>query len=238
MNDRYCVLLGPVARFTQVQRLRLAPGDVVETVAEIRRLVSESGHLDAEWWVGDSATPRDLAKRLLELGLVRAERPPHEPRFTAMALVDAPAEVPGVVARPVETFEEYELASDIAENAFAVPESERAEWRRIARERWEIEKAPESRVKRFLAWVDGQPAATATAVFGDAGALLIGGSTLPEARGRGAYRALVRTRWDEAVRRGTPGLVVQAGAMSRPILERLGFQPVCRIEALLDPSSA
>ena len=34
--------------------------------------------------------------------------------------------------------------------------------------------------------------------------------TLPDARGRGAYRALVRARWDDAVRRGTPALVVHA----------------------------
>ena len=41
------------------------------------------------------------------------------------------------------------------------------------------------------------------------------------------YRALVRARWDDAVAAGQPALVVHAGAMSRPILERLGFQ-ACR----------
>jgi hypothetical protein len=33
---------------------------------------------------------------------------------------------------------------------------------------------------------------------------------------------------------GTPVLVTQAGAMSRPILERLGFVAVCEVRALLD----
>ena len=46
------------------------------------------------------------------------------------------------------------------------------------------------------------------------------------ARGRGAYRAVVRARWDAAVARGTPALAVGAGPMSRPILERLGFEQV------------
>jgi predicted GNAT family N-acyltransferase len=51
--------------------------------------------------------------------------------------------------------------------------------------------------------------------------------TLPSARGRGAYRALIAARWDEAVARGTPALAVQAQETSRPILERCGFEVVC-----------
>ena len=61
-----------------------------------------------------------------------------------------------------------------------------------------------------------------------------GGATLPAARGRGAYRALVAARWEDAVVRGTPVLVTQAGALSRPILARLGFREVCTIRVLLD----
>jgi predicted acetyltransferase len=57
---------------------------------------------------------------------------------------------------------------------------------------------------------------------------------LPEARGRGAYRALVAARWRDAVERGTPLLVTQAGRMSQPILERIGFRRVCEIRILLD----
>jgi predicted GNAT family N-acyltransferase len=57
--------------------------------------------------------------------------------------------------------------------------------------------------------------------------LLDGAATLPRARGRGAYRALIAARWDEAAARGTPGLVVQAQETSRPILERCGFAVVC-----------
>ncbi len=86
----------------------------------------------------------------------------------------------------------------------------------------------------YVALVDGQPAARATASFTEHGALLFGGATLEWARGRGAYRALVRARWDDAVARGTPVLVTHAGAMSRPILTRLGFREVSQIHILLD----
>jgi hypothetical protein len=85
----------------------------------------------------------------------------------------------------------------------------------------------------FLASVEGRPAATATAVLADRGVFMIAGSTLPWARGRGCYRALVRARWDLAVERGTPALVTHAvPGTSYPILERLGFEDVCTLRRL------
>jgi GNAT superfamily N-acetyltransferase len=64
--------------------------------------------------------------------------------------------------------------------------------------------------------------------------LLGGGAVLPQYRGRGVYRALVASRWEAAVEMGKPALTVHAGAMSRPILERCGFEEVCRVEVLAD----
>jgi GNAT superfamily N-acetyltransferase len=52
---------------------------------------------------------------------------------------------------------------------------------------------------------------------------LWGGGTLAEWRGRGIYRALVRSRAELAVQRGYAYLTVDASPDSRPILERLGF---------------
>jgi hypothetical protein len=46
----------------------------------------------------------------------------------------------------------------------------------------------------------------------------------------------VRARWDVAVARGTPAIVVQAGQMSRSILERLGFRTICTIRLFGDDS--
>jgi GNAT superfamily N-acetyltransferase len=53
-----------------------------------------------------------------------------------------------------------------------------------------------------------------------------GGSTHPEWRGRGIYRALVAHRAALAVARGRRWLEVDALPTSRPILERLGFRAV------------
>jgi GNAT superfamily N-acetyltransferase len=80
----------------------------------------------------------------------------------------------------------------------------------------------------------GEPVAAATALLTPVGVFLGGAATLPEARGRGAFRALVHARWEEAVRRGTPFLAVEAGPQSRPVLERLGFERIGETEAFLD----
>ena len=86
----------------------------------------------------------------------------------------------------------------------------------------------------FLAFLDDRLAAAGYASYTPLGLLLFGGATLPTLRGRGAYRALVAARAHEAAERGTPVLVTHAGRMSRPILDRLGFEPVARIDRLLD----
>ena len=90
------------------------------------------------------------------------------------------------------------------------------------------------RFVRYVAWVDGGPAGAASAAFGDVGAVLYAGSTRVSARGRGAYRALVRARWDDAQERGVPALVTWSGSMSEPILRRLGFLEVGRQRILRD----
>lgn len=84
----------------------------------------------------------------------------------------------------------------------------------------------------YAAWLDGRIASVGRAAFTRVGGYLTGGATAGWARGRGAYRAVVRARWDAAVERGTPALAVGAGDMSRPILEGLGFRQVLQFRRL------
>ncbi len=86
----------------------------------------------------------------------------------------------------------------------------------------------------FVALEGAEIVAFAGARFGRSTVYLGGSGTRPDKRGRGAYTALVRARWDAAVERGTPVLTVGAGAMSRPILERLGFSIVGWTDNLVD----
>ena len=150
-----------------------------------------------------------------------------------MVLTEEPPAVDGVEARRVADAAELALASTISATAFGEDEDE-ANWE----ERFAAERA--GHVPRmYLAFADGAAGGCRSgAVRGRApGGHAHHGGVLAEARGRGAYRALVRARWDEAVEAGQPALVVHAGAMSRPILERLGFEAVAEQEVLLDPTT-
>ncbi len=237
VDPRYVVYLwGRVTHpaATVVQRLRLSPENVEETVAAVRALLAERGRPASTWEVGNSATPPGLAGRLLALGM----EPYEEPLAVGMVLLETPPPVATDVAvRKVETLDEYLAAIDIANEAFGMSERDREEARADAGRSFR-ERKESGRVDTFLAWLDGEPVAVGWATYADAGVVLNGGSTLPRARGRGAYRALVAARWEEAARRGTPALITQAGAMSRPILRRLGFQEVAEIRILLDDRRA
>lgn len=80
----------------------------------------------------------------------------------------------------------------------------------------------------LLAYADGEPAATGRlesprdCPF----AGLFDGGVIPRYRGAGLYRAIVADRAIEAARRGARYLNVNARETSRPILERLGFEPL------------
>ena len=80
----------------------------------------------------------------------------------------------------------------------------------------------------YVAEADGQPVSAAWVRFRGDGtfALLQGGATLREWRGRGIYRALVAKRATRAAGRVFPYLLVDAAADSRPILKRLGFAAI------------
>jgi GNAT superfamily N-acetyltransferase len=233
LEDGYCVFIGPMAQMTMVQGLRLRPERVGAAVEQVRALARDRQRTRVTWWIGDSATPADLEERLLELGLVRSAMPIHEPTYAALALVGPPEGESGeIVARRVESFDEFVTAGEITHDAFEHTEEQRASTRDVQPMLYELER--QDVTATYLAFVDGEPAGSATAVFAEAAVMLLGGATLPHARGRGCYRALVQARWEDAVRRGTPALVVQAGEMSRPILERLGFTQVSELRVLLD----
>jgi len=86
----------------------------------------------------------------------------------------------------------------------------------------------------LYAAIDGRIVGASHAAFGRAGINLFGAAVVPEARGRGVYRSLVLARWDLAVERGTPALTVQAGRMSRPLCERMGFVFVDAVRVFVD----
>jgi GNAT superfamily N-acetyltransferase len=213
-----------------VQRIRLAGADAGRAVADARAFMREHALRVGSWWVSDRSTPADLEERLLAEGLCILER---DYRVDGMLLTVEPPDIAeGLSVREAATLEDYVAATEAQWEAFGTP----ADRRHDPAHEYELEREADV-VRLYAAWLDGRVVGAGRGIFTPRGVLLSGGSTVPAARGRGVYRALVRARWDAAVERGTPALAVQAGAMSRPILARLGFETVCRFRRLEDVAS-
>jgi GNAT superfamily N-acetyltransferase len=157
----------------------------------------------------------------------------------AMVLDHEPPPSPAdIKLRRVETFADYTTWWEVMFEGFGMPEEERDATRATLGERWAATADDPSRWS-YLALVEGVPVAEGSVRRTVHGPLwLAGGATLPSFRGRGIYRALVRARWDDAVRLGAGALVVMANVdTSYPILERLGFRAVGRVRMLADRSA-
>ncbi len=229
-DERVCVIQGTV--WAGVSGVRVGPDEVEALVAEVHEQVPAEKL--TTWWLDPGAQPADLEQRLRALGFVEPrDRGSH---LHALALAGEPAPGPAdVTVRLVETVEGYVVANEVMWEAFQTPPQRREQQRPHLRAEFESHRAAGSPLT-FLAELDGRPVGLGRSVLSDRGVFLIAGAVLPGARGRGVYRALVRARWEDAVARGTPGLVTEAlPDTSYPILKRLGFEEVCTIRRLEDP---
>jgi len=223
----------PLGRFAA--RVRFA-GDVDERVAAVRTWFRAQGRDAFTWKLGSLTRPADLEIRLRADG---AHEDKAEPEHTAMVLDHEPPAVTGFAVKVVDSYEEYVASAEIVAVGLGASftDEERAAMREQLPDRYvTYREHPVSR--RYLALSDGRPIGVGNMARTSVGVVaLTGGATLPEARGRGAYRALVRARWDAAVAAGTPVLVTQASGLSRPILERLGFRAVGPVVELIDTTT-
>jgi GNAT superfamily N-acetyltransferase len=205
-------------------------GDVEAAVAWSRAEGRARGLRDIEWWLGWSATPADAGERLLAQGLVED---PSARVLAGMTCRVAPPGVAEVEVRRVTTLPDYLAALEVDWTVWGIDIDERA--RRRASEIARFEPTADSGVvHHFSAYLDDRRVGFGRAIDMADGVALMGGAVLEEARGHGVYRALVRARWEHAAARGTPLLVVQAGEMSRPVLERLGFEQHGEIHLFVD----
>jgi hypothetical protein len=224
-TGRYTLCLGVGSTWNTVQRQRFPLEELDDVLEEVRAQLRERGRTQTQWEVGSSA-PDGLVEALYERGLTRDG----DGYAVALVLTREPPPVrKGLTARRIRSFEEYAAANAVQWEAFESSPEEIAESKRSLEQRY-VETAD----VMHAVWLDGTLVCAGTAGLSDHGLLLYGGATLRSARGRGAYRALIRARWDEAAALGTPALITQGGSMSRPILERLGFERVGEVQMLLD----
>ncbi|MEV7731389.1 GNAT family N-acetyltransferase [Streptomyces sp. NPDC088921] len=174
-----------------------------------------------EWKLYGHDLPFDLGQRLRAAGFTA------EPEETLMiaevADLTLDVEPPeGIRFLPVTDRAGVDLVADVHEKAFGT-DSSRLRHQLLAR----LQDDPDT-VVAVVALAGDVPvsAARMELVPGTRFAGLWGGGTVESWRGRGIYRALVAHRARAAVERGYRYLQVDAMATSRPILERLGFEPL------------
>lgn len=196
--------------------------DGASAAAAIDRQISyfQSLGRDFEWKLHDHDAPAGLGSLLRERGFV-----PGEPEVVmAMDLNGTRLEAPAPAGYSVRPLGDGESLDGVTAVQYAVWPDEKLDWlaASLARER---AARPEA-IRFHAAWNAGRPVCVGWTRFHGSFASLYGGSTLKEHRGRGVYRAMLASRLDEARRRGAAFALVDAGPMSRPILARLGFEPL------------
>lgn len=173
---------------------------------------------ELKWKVYDHDAPANLGAALAAAGFVAERRE----TFLALDLADPrawPAPPAGIEVRQVADRAGVEDMIAVSEAAFGA-----ASWNADAL----TERLTDPGLEMYVVYADGQPVTSGRLELfeGTPFAGLYGGGTMPAFRGRGAYRALVAARAAAAQRRGFRYLATDARDTSRPILERVGFEPV------------
>jgi len=225
-TPRFVVVAGSDGVWASVQGVRLRDGEAPEAVAEVRGLLRPARTRVVGWWLCERATPVNVEEQLLEAGVQLVES---DYRLDGLLATTAPpAGPPEIEVSLATTAEEWAAVRELQDDVFDNPPARRATREQLLAEFGRTNTA------LFGARLDGELVGAGAATPSSRGMLLWGGSVRADARGRGCYRALVRARWDEAVRRGTPALTVSANDKSGPVLRRLGFEKVLGFRRLED----
>jgi GNAT superfamily N-acetyltransferase len=186
--------------------------DTADTAIQQQVAFFQSIGQDFEWKAFAHDQPPDLVQRLAAHGF-------HIDDPEAVLLLDLASAQTSASYDVKRLLDPVELA-DVAAIKWRADDKHRTE--RLA---YEMTHAPDS-ISVYVAYVDKIPGACAWVRFPpqSAFASLWGGTTVPELRNRGLYTALLHARIHEAQLRHYRYLTVDAGPMSRPILEKRGFQ--------------
>ena len=230
-TDRYTLCMGPGKTWNTVQRQRMRPDEIDDVLDETRSLLRERGRTKTQWEVGSSAEPPDLVEQLLERGLTWDK----EPYAVALVLTaEPPAPPPEIVARRVETFDEFAAANAVQWEAFGMRPRRRSKSRARCFPR--RGRTRSTSCTRRGSTASSSPPARRRRRSTDCCSTAARPRRTPAAAARTARCSTHagRKRSDN----GTPALITQGGSMSRPILERLGFERVGEIHMLLDEFGA
>jgi len=174
---------------------------------------------DFEWKVYDYDQPKDLVERLRRMGFEIGE--PEALLVLDLASKSAVLDrlVPSSVTRITDP-DDIDVVVALEDTVWDTDHHELGEF--LKRQM----RAYPDLLSVYISYQNDQPASAAWTFFhtGSSFASLWGGSTLPQYRKQGHYSNLLAARAQEALARGFTLLSVDASPLSRPILERHGFQ--------------
>jgi len=203
----------------------LTPDNADDAIAaELDFFRGEPGITHLEWKLFDYDAPLDLNERLEAHGFTVGEpeaicvldlahlpdRLRQQPTHDIRRITD-PTGIADVIAVKTDVYPDDAAVG--ADGWFAVMLADN------------LRVAPEM-IRLYVAYVDGIPVSTAwmDIIPGSAFAGLWGGSTRAAYRGRGIYTDLIAVRAAAAIAAGARYLTIDASPMSRPIVEKHGFQ--------------
>lgn len=194
---------------------------VAELVPEVCAQMRAWGRREFGWWVSEGTRPTDLEDHLATVGWV-AERVEVVALELAHGTLANLGDLGRVTVLPIDDEVTVRAADRINQAVSGRPPSTPE---RLAGRLREVS-GPDKDSASFqvVSFVDGAPAASGGCTLAGEVARLWGGQTVPELRGRGAYRALLLERMRIAAERGaTLALVKGRVETSAPILKRAGF---------------
>ncbi|AKU97444.1 acetyltransferase, GNAT family [Labilithrix luteola] len=222
LREGWVQLITPSAPYLNEVSFSIVAEDDVERVIDETIAAYRAIGKNVKWYLGPDSRPLDMGQRLARRGFRRSEylgmivetsRPVERGADVHVEHVEA-ASVDAFVAA---TIRGWSMAADQVE-------PERAAHHRALAE------VPRSS-HAFLATFDGKSVGTAGILMREGYGYLVGGQVFEEARGRGAYRALVDARLQFLRSVHIDYAVTFAlETTSAPILERLGFETVARVE--------
>jgi GNAT superfamily N-acetyltransferase len=214
------VVLDPTFRAAQVTWSRTARA-LEEILDEVAVHIRDWGLAGVAWWVSAATRPADTEQALCARGaeLIDAVQVLAREIGGSLPQLDVPADVVVELVRDERTFraasavtvqgweraepDEVELASQLDEAI-----GDLATWSSF----------------RVVAFIGGQPVSTGGCSLAGEVAQLWGAVTLPAARGRGSYRAVLAERLRLAREHGATLALVKGRVLtSAPILLRAGF---------------
>ena len=176
---------------------------------------------DFEWKLYDYDQPSDLKERLGSYGFIVKEAE----AIMVLELEDAPEILWQPVLHNVQRITGPEKLVDVQSVEQQVWDED-SSW--VLHFLGDALRNYPEQMSVYVAYIDEQPASAAWIYFPEHSpfASLWGGATISSFRKQGLFTALLAARAQEAKARGVRYLTVDAMPMSRPILEKLGFEMI------------